>query len=248
MSVSLKGRTLLPVIVFSVLLGPDTLAEPAGVYQQNFSAKFSLKARGTVIGKTEWSLTTNDANELIYESESKAAGLAALFTNDHIVERSVWRRKPQGLLPHAYKYDRSGGEKEKKIAVAFDWDRGLALNTAKGETWSMPVPEGTLDKLGYVIVMMHDLNTGKRELQYQIADGGKLKLYRFKAIGEESLKTPFGILPTVIMRRIRDDNKRETTYWCATQLRYLPIKVEHREKDGSVITLYIESLQGIPRN
>ena len=247
MPVSLKGRILPVAIMFSALLGADSLAEPSGVYQQDFAAKFSLKAHGTVIGKTEWSLTTNDANELIYKSESKAAGIAALITNDHIVERSVWRREPQGLLPHTYKYDRSGGKREKRVAVAFDWKNGLARNTAKGETWSMPVPEGTLDKLGYVIVMMHDLNTGKRDLQYQIADGGKLKLYRFKAIGEESLKTPFGVLSTVIMRRIRDD-KRETTYWCATQYRYLPIKVEHREKDGSVITLYIESLRGIPRS
>ena len=244
MSVSLIGRVA--VIGLTALLSAAANAEPLGVYSQDFSAKFSLKAHGALIGKTEWSLKNNDAKELIYESERKAAGLAALITNDHILERSVWRREAKGLLPYAYRYDRTGGKRAKTVAVAFDWSKGLALYTAKGKTWSMPVPEGTLDKLGYVIVMMYDLDKGERDLKYQIADGGKLKVYRLKAIGEESLRTPMGELATVIVKRIRDDNKRETTYWCAPRYRYLPIKVEHREKDGSIITLHIESLQGIP--
>ena len=246
MSISLIARA--PVIAFTALLCAASNAEPLGVYSQDFSAKFSLKAHGAVIGKTQWSLKNNDAKELVYESESKAASIAALITNDHIVERSVWRREAEGLVPHAYKYDRTGGKKEKRVAVAFDWSKGIALNTAKGKTWSMPVPEGTLDKLGYLIVMMYDLNKGKRDLQYKIADGGRLKVYRLKAIGEESLSTPMGQLSTVIIRRIRDDNKRETTYWCAPRYGFLPVKVEHREKDGSVITLHIESLQGIPNS
>ena len=245
MLVLLKWWALLLVIVSATLLGNATRAEPMGVYQQDFSAKFSLKAHGALIGKTEWSLTKNSADEMVYASESKAAGLAVFITNDHIVESSIWRRREQGLVPHAYQYDRSGGKKEKKVSVAFDWAKGLVLNTAKGKTWSMPVPPGTLDKLSYVIVMMHDLNSGKRDLQYQIADGGKLKLYHFKAIGEDSLNTSFGELSTLVIKRIRKD-KRETTYWCAPAYRYLPVKVEHREKDGSVITLHIESVQGIP--
>ena len=109
----------------------------------------------------------------------------------------------------------------------------------------MSIPEGTLDKLSYVLVMMHDLETGHGDLRYQIADGGKLKVYQFKTIGEEILDTVFGKLSTEKIERIRDD-KRQTTYWCAPALSYLPVKVEHREKDGSVITLIIETVEGIP--
>ena len=231
-----------------MLLCEASISDALQVYAQDFSAQFSLKAHGAVIGKTAWSLSTNEANELVYKSESKAAGIAVFISKEHIVERSIWRREAQGMLPHRYYYDRSGGKKEKKVSVKFDWSNGTALTTAKGDTWSMQIPQGTLDKLGYVIVMMHDLNTGKRDFTYQIADGGKLKDYHLKAVGEETVNTPMGKLSTLVIKRIRDDNKRETTYWCASQYRYLPVKVEHREKDGTVITLYIESVQGIPES
>ena len=42
-----------------------------------------------MIGKTEWSLTTNEADELVYKSESKVAGIAAFITNDHIFLNSL---------------------------------------------------------------------------------------------------------------------------------------------------------------
>lgn len=245
MSILITARTLLPIIVSFTLLGHAASAQPLGVYQENFSAHFSLKTRGTLVGKTEWSLINKNGNEFVYKSQSKAVGIARLITNDHVVESSIWKRQKQGLVPHTYQYNRSGGKKEKQVTVEFDWTKSVARNTAKGKTWTMSIPEGTLDKLSYIIVMMYDLNAGRRDLQYQIADGGKLKLYHFKVIGEESLETIFGNLATLVIKRIRDD-KRQTTYWCAPGYSYLPVKVEHREKDGAVITLLIESVQGIP--
>ena len=204
MSTLFAARALLALIVSLTLLGNGASAKALGGFQHNFSAKFLLKTRGTLIGKTEWTLISNNRDELIFESESKAAGIAVFITNDHIIERSWWKRQEQGFVPHNYKYDRSGGKKEKQVTVDFDWHQGVVRNTAKGGTWSMPVPEGTLDKLSYVLVMMHDLDNGRADLQYQIADGGKLKLYHFKSIGEEKLNTVFGKLSTVIIQRIRD--------------------------------------------
>lgn len=247
MSVLLNRSTLIPVAVLAMMLATAARAEQAEIYQQNFLVRFSLRAHGTVVGSTEWSLTTNNANELVYESKSKTTGIAALISNDHIVESSIWRRQPHGLLPHRYHYDRSGGKKRRTASVAFDWPNGLALSTAKGRTWSLPVSEGTLDKLSYVLAMMHDLGVGKRDLHYQVADGAKISLYHFKSHGQENLDTPLGVLSTLVLKRVRDD-KRETTYWCAPDFRYLPVKVEHREKDGSVITLSIKSVQGISVN
>lgn len=232
-------------LILSLLLSSIAASYASPVFEEQFSAYFLLKSRGAVIGKTSWSLSRPDENNLVYESQSDAAGIAKLISNDHIVETSEWRLREESLQPFAYRYDRSGGRKEKQIAVSFDWENRLARNTAKGQTWSMPLPDGTLDKLGYVLAMMHDLNAGKRDLQYQIADGGRLKTYRLKAIGEESLKTAIGTLPTIKILRLRKDSKRETTFWCAPRLRYLPVKVEHKEKDGSVITLTIESVEGI---
>ena len=240
MQVSIWCRTLLPV----VFLGMGINAAASGIFQETFSAHYVVESHGTLIANTYWSLSKN-GNDLVYETETKTAGLAALITNDHIVERSEWRIKDHSPRPHTYRYHRTGGRKDKQVTVAFDWVQRVALNTAKGQTWSMPVPDGTLDKLGYVIAMMYDLDIGKREFEYPVADGGKLKTYRLKAIGEEDLETRIGTLATIKIRRIRDTDKRETILWCAPQLHYLPVKVQHREPDGT-ITFKIQSVQGIP--
>jgi len=229
--------------VLALMMSSTSIA--ARVFQDEFSARFTLESSGTVIGSTLWSLTAIDGSRLVYQSESTATGIFRLLRDDHIVERSEWRMQGDALRPYGYRYDRTGKKRRKRIEVAFDWRQGSARNTYKGKTWTMRVPTEAMDKLGYVLAMMYDLGTGKRELEYRIADGGKLKTYRLKAIGEEDIRTRIGSLNTLKVLRVRDDKRRRTTFWCAPRLRFLPVKVEHREKDGSVITLLIESVRGI---
>jgi len=219
-------------------------ASAAAVFTDEFSAEFALEARGMIVGRTLWTLTREGGDRVVYESESKPTGFASLVLDDHIVERSEWRLEDGELRPAAYRYDRSG-RKEREVAVAFDWKRGLTENTSGGETWHMPIEPGTLDKLGYLFAMMHDLARGERELSYTITDGRKLKTYRLRAVGTEILETDLGRLETLEVRRVREDNRRETTFWCAPRYRFLPVKVEHREKDGSVIRLYLRSVAGL---
>ena len=45
-------------------------------------------------------------------------------------------------------------------------------------------------------------------------------------------------------RRVRKDGKRNTVFWCAPALAFLPVKIEHREKDGTVIFLHLRSQDG----
>ncbi len=229
--------------LFALLLPAITPAS-AGVFQSEFSAGFVLKSRGALIGKTQWSLVTRGDRRLVYQSRSATAGIAVLFGKAEITERSEWQRVGETWQPMSYRYVRTG-KKRKQVAVDFDWTSGLAVNTAAGESWSMPVPNGTLDKLGFMLAMMHDLGAGLRALEYPIADGGKLKRYHLQTIGAELLQTPIGLVETLKVERIRADTDRETTFWCAPELGFLPVKMEHKETDGSVITLTIESLEGI---
>lgn len=235
-------RPLPPLLTCLLLVSTTAVSTP--VFTQRFSAEYALTSGGALIGKSRWSLNAEGESELVYESESRAAGIARLIGDDHIIERSEWRVSHGHLRPYAYLYRRTG-RKDKEANVSFDWDRGLANGTVKGKTWTMPVPDDTLDKLGYLLAMMHDLATGKRLLEYRIADDGKLSTYRLEAVAEEVIRTPLGMLNTVKIRRIRIESERETTFWCAPSLRFLPIKVAHKETDGSVILLELESIDGI---
>ena len=214
------------------------------IFQTAFTAEFVLKARGTLVGRSKWSLTSTQQS-VVYELESNTAGIAVLFSKDHIVERSEWRPHGNALKPYGYQYERSGGKKEKHVTVDFRWDDDFVINTSRGESWQMPIPGNAIDKLSYVIAMMHDLSEGQRVFEYLVADGGKLKTYTLESIGDEMLKTKIGTVDTVKVLRRRSDSKRETTFWCAPLYQYLPVKIEHRAPAGEVLTGYLESVTGL---
>ena len=229
------------VLLWCALAG-SSLGQPPAAISQPFVARFSLTTQGAKIGQTEWTVEPVSGDVFVYESRTIAAGIFGLLSDAEIVERSHWQLDQGKLQPLRYSYHRSDGDKEHNVEVSFDWENNQAQNTARGHSWRMPVPDGTLDKLSYVLVLMSDLAAEKTQLRYRIADGGRLKIYELRIEGEERINTALGSLETVIVRRLRNSEDRETLLWCAKSLNYLPVMIEHREKDGTVLWR-IESFQ-----
>lgn len=224
----------------------STAASAATPLPQSFTARFSVTAKGITVARSDWQLKPAGSGHYVYQSQTEATGIVALFHDERVTERSEWTyHDGRGIRPLTYSYRRSGGKKDKEVHVRFDWQKKTAYNTADGKSWPMRVPEGTQDKLTYLLALMRDLEAGKRHVTYTIADGGKLKTYRLEVIGQQRLETALGPLRTLEVRRIRHDDERETTIWCASSLHYLPVKVVHREKSGTDVLLEIESVQGL---
>jgi hypothetical protein len=231
--------------VFALLLGCAPC--PGAPMELNrFVANFVLTAFGTTIGRTEWRLVPIEDAQFLWESRSETAGAGALIRNVYITERSESQLYGQFFRPLHYQYDRYGENVTRKVQVSFDWDNNLVLNTAKDHTWQMSVPPGTLDKLNYLLALMHDLAGGKRNMRYTIADGGRLKTYDMRETGTEVLETALGTLKTLKIQRLRDPDYGEATLWCASALGYLPVKLEHRDRDGMLISMFIQSIEGMP--
>ena len=212
----------------------------AALDPEPFDAFFGLESHGVTIGETRWQLQ-REPGGFVLEARSEAAGIATLLGENRVVERSQWKRGDTGLLPAAYRYERSG-KREKLVSIAFDWDAGVVYNTAAGETWRMDVPDGTVDKLSYLLKLMADLAAGERDVSYPIADGGKLKTYRLHVAGSATLETELGAVEVLEVVRERPDSDRETTLWMAPELGFLPVLIEHREPDGESVTMKIRSL------
>ncbi|MDX1515031.1 MAG: DUF3108 domain-containing protein, partial [Gammaproteobacteria bacterium] len=237
--------TLCAIAFWAVLLsGVAHGAASASELPMPFVARYSLTTHGATIGETEWSVRAVAEGRYAYESRSNAAGVLSLISDEEIVERSEWTLTDGMLRPMNYSYRREGGKKDRTILVDFDWENMQAKNTAKGRTWRMPVPDGTLDKLSYVLVLMADLAAEKSELQYLVADGGKLKTYELQREGNERLETALGVFDTLKVRRLRNSEDRETLLWCARELNYLPVKIEHKERDGTLL-MHIQSVEGL---
>lgn len=210
-----------------------------------FEADYSIRVKGAQIAKMTRRFSRHENGAYQYYSETRTTGLMSLFRKDHIIENSEWQLQAQKLVPMDYYYDHSGGKKDRKVKITFDWENNRITNSIDGSSWKMPTAPNVMDKLLYQLAIMYDLQAGKTSLQYTVADGGKTKIYNFEILGEETVNTPLGKLLTVKLERHKPNSRRKSTLWCAKDLGYLPIKVENIETDGKITVALIKSLAGI---
>lgn len=220
-------------------------AAAAAELPREFEARYSLYRAGAKVAEMLRVFARLGEDRFSYRSETRTTGLFSLFRKDFIVEQSNWLLQDGQLRPLNYLYQHGGGKKQRNVAVAFDWDAQRITNTINGESWRMPAEPEVMDKLLYQLAIMNDLQQGRSQLAYSIADGGKIKVYNFELHGEEVIDTPLGALRTVKVSRQRPDSRRQTVFWCARQLHFLPVRVENVETDGGRTTVLIDSVSGL---
>jgi len=200
----------------------------------DFEASYQLKRGNLTIGTSTISLVNKADNEYQYESRSWPTTWVSWFLKDKLYETSSGHLDETGLHPLRYHYRRTGGKKEREAILSFDWNALTVENHVENSHWKMSIPSGTLDKLASQLGMMLALGRGETDITFNIADGGKLKEYRFRVLGRETLELPAGRFDTVKITKLRDNKRRETYIWCAPELNYLPVRIWQREKDEAV--------------
>lgn len=229
-------------LLLAWLLGVSSLGGAAPMLPE-FEARYSAYKGNLRIAESVVRLRRLGST-YVYSSVTAPVGLLALFRQDEVSERSVWTPHGGGIRPLEYHYLHKRSDKNRDVALHFDWQEGEVANTVQGHTWTMDIPDGTLDKFSVQLAVMLDLRRDDATLRYQVADGGKLKQYRFRRLGTERVKTPAGEFDTMKLQRLRRrDNDRETFLWCAPTLDYLIVRMEHVEDDGSEFHMELDRLE-----
>jgi len=220
-----------------VLLVAMLLALPAAgpaAFPDTFRAQYSLHAGDLEVGATSISLSPTGDGRFEYTTVSRTTGVASLLGKREVRERSIWEASETNIRSLRYDYRRTG-TKEREVEVVFDWSAGRVTNFVNGETWHMDVPDPTFDRQNHILALMRDLASGARPASYRIADGGKLKTYRFNHLGRKQVSTPLGSFETLVVERTQPGATRRTTFWFAPAFDFLPVQIEHREDKGSII-------------
>jgi len=212
-------------------------AAPAAGVPGDFQAVYQLRVNSFTIGEARVELAAQANGRYLYSSSTRSTGLTRVFRNDKVSESSLFKLHNQHLRPLEYRFDHTGSKKERHAYLKFDWIKREVANTVEGHTWEMEIPEKALDKLIVQLAVMMDLDAGKQELVYAIADGGKLKEYTFAIVGKEKLHVPAGEYETIKLERLRKDNDRTTYLWCAPSLGYLPVRIKQIENEDGVTYL-----------
>jgi hypothetical protein len=158
-------------------------------------------------------------------------------------EESIGRLEAGRFRPSEYRFRREGTAAVRGLDLTFDWQRRRARIVSEGKPWSMHVPDGAQDKLSVLLALRQDLNSTRDEISYNVADGGRLKTYRFRVLGPQSLPGPGGDRDTLALERYKDDREVDYRLWTAPGLHQLPVRVE-REEGGSLFVMELTRVEG----
>jgi hypothetical protein len=215
-----------------------------------FTAVYAIRLGTMDIGEARRVLRQEGADRFVFESSSRARGIASYLVHDRILEQSRWEYGPSGhVRPLEYVYHRTGGSRERDIRVAFDWKAHLARISAGSESWRVDVPDGTVDPLLFQIALEQDLRqapvSGGTELRYSVLDAAKhrLRTYRIGVGQTVGVATPLAKYAAVELRRLDDSSGRQLVTWCAPALGYMPVRIDYTEKDGRTYSSLLRSLE-----
>jgi len=208
----------------------------------NFTAYYSLSKGPIKFGKTVRSNTQIDDKHFLFKSVTIPKGIATMFTEGEITEQSKWVVHEKAIRPIEYSYINTASKKKRDVKLLFDWHHQTVTNIINGDPWKMELAPGTQDKLVYQLSVMLDLSNQQKDLEYLVADGGKLKTYTIKISGEEQIEIALGTFKTT--KITRTGKKPTTIFWCAQELNFLPIKIT-QIKDLGNITATLYKLEGI---
>jgi len=209
-----------------------------------FEIDYDISRSGITIVHMKRQLLKINDNEYRFESRSRPSKAVSWILKDRISEHSHWKYHQQQPRPLHYHYQRRDSRKKKHIELDFDWQKGIVSDNKRAPFWSSRIPPQTLDKLLYQLQLMLDLQSGKAELSYTIADSGKIRHYDFVRTGTETIQLPLGRYETVKLHR--NSGERSSTIWFAPELNYLPVRIEHQAKDGSIMQANATRVKGLP--
>lgn len=203
-----------------------------------FSASYEInwKSGISLSGNTVRKLSTNENGDWSFESKA-----SAMFAS--VFESTQFKWQNNQIIPLKYHFKQSVLGKKRIADVSFDWEQLKVTNTVEDKPWKMPISEGVQDKLSYQLLLQQDLARGLEEFNYSVADGGKLKQYKFVVDGKEIVDAPIGSYEAIRIKRLRDAKKnRETFIWFAPELDYQIIKLHQIEKKDKSYTLLLKEL------
>lgn len=213
---------------------------------ENFSATYTVSKGIIVLASTTRKLSTSENGEFIFESISKPSAFGKMFAEGEVIERSTWTYFDDYPRPLIYTYQNTDPSKEREVKLVFDWNKKTVTNIINGDPWKMELENGVQDKLLYQLSIMLDLERKSTSLEYRVADGGTLKAYGAQIAGKGVIETPAGTFDTIKVERKSDS--RTTTFWCAPELNYLPVLIEHKKNDGGRIEARLRDFTGFNRH
>jgi len=165
-----------------------------------------------------------------------------------IDESVVFEWQNNQVKPLQYRYELSGFFiRDRHQDVAFDWPALKARGSHKDKTWELPIPPNALDRLGYQLQLLVDVQLEKPIMHYQVVHKNKIRPGTFRILREEPIDTVLGTVDSVLVEKVRAPEKqRETLLWFSKKYPFLLLKMNQVEEDGEEYEINLKSSDLLP--
>lgn len=192
-----------------------------------FQASYQFSYNNKNLGSATRTLS-QQGNNWTYVFNAKAGGIASAtetsqfsFVDNKIISQKFSRSSK--VLIH-----------NNTMSINFN-PASKVINTKKdNKTRSFAWQAGALDELNAELQLREDLKNGNTlQPRYLIADDKAVDERRFVKQGNETVKTNYGTFNTIKVVLQHDKPERNTVFWLAPKLDYLPVKVTHNDGKSS---------------
>ena len=191
-----------------------------------FQASYQFSYNNKNLGSATRTLS-QQGNHWTYVFSAKAVGIASAsetsqfsFTNNLITSQKFNRSSK--ILIH-----------NNTMSMNFN-PNSKTIHTQKDDKkYSFAWQAGALDELNAELQIREDLKNNTLKSKYLIADAKSLDSRRFVKQGTETVKTSYGTFNTIKVVMQHDKPERNTVFWLAPKLDYLPVKMAHNDGKSS---------------
>jgi hypothetical protein len=222
--------TYLLSVSFVISAAPSPLTPHTAEYQVNYGS--------IELGKARYQLPVAKGNVYQYRFDSD---VSLLVLSDRRNVRSDFISDGEQLTPMRYTHDRNGTGPSFQEQAAFATEQEVVHSRYKDERTKLPYTDTLYDPLMVQLQFRLDLAKGKKDLHYAMVKKGEIDEYDFRIIGKERMNIESGSYETIKVEVARDSKKRQTFFWMAPDLGYLPIRLTHFEKGSKQLDIKLLS-------
>ncbi len=223
----------LAALLVSTAAGADEL--------KPFEARYTWIWHGLTVAVTTLKLERT-GDTWTYSSRSEPRGIGRLLS-ERPKTLSVLKVTAAEVQPLSYKGDDGTGSTKRKVDVEYDWDKHRVTGVYEDTPVDLRLTPGLQDESSVQVALMVELLHGRNPEHFSLLDRDSVREYSYVREGEETLKTPFGEVATVVYRSQRANSPHANRYWCAPGRGFIPIRVQQRRGDDVQWTMEIQSLR-----
>lgn len=166
----------------------------------------------------------------VLKSEVKTTGLVGLLKSYRLVQTSAGKADAYFLQPETFSEEIVESKGTQKNRATFDY-AAKKISYANGN--ERPLAPETQDSLT-ILYQFPAVPSHAEIIEIALSTSQSAEKYRFEIVTNEELETPIGKLQTIHFRKLRAFNTEGLEIWFAREYRWLPVKISHIDRDGSI--------------